>query len=77
MTTLPIQAVVPGGIRSTDHWHRMTNDGTCSRCRREVPDDEVPLMFWFQNGHDMLIYCALCLGCGFGAYEGPDDGDPL
>ncbi len=73
MTTVPIEAFVPGGLRSTDHWHRGINDGTCSRCRREVPDDEVPLMFWSPDGEDMLIYCELCLGHGFGVYEGPED----
>lgn len=73
MTIVPIDALVPGGIKPTDHWHRITNDGTCSRCRREIPDDEVPLMFWSDDGQDMLIYCEPCLGHGFGAYEEPDE----
>ncbi len=73
MATVPVDAFVPGGIRPTDHWRRGTNDGTCSRCRREVPDDEVPLMFWSADGHDMLIYCEMCLGHGFGHYDDPED----
>lgn len=53
--------VIPGGIRDSDHWHVITNDGTCSRCRQEVPDDEVPLMLWDRSGMLMLIYCDRCL----------------
>jgi hypothetical protein len=51
--------MIAGGIRATDHWHVLTNDGTCSRCRREVPDGEVPLLLW--RGSDLLIYCERCL----------------
>jgi hypothetical protein len=57
---------VPGGIKPTDHWHRKTNDGTCSRCRALVPEDEVPLMMWSPDGQDMLIFCESCLGIGRG-----------
>jgi hypothetical protein len=53
--------IIPGGIRPSDHWHRRTNDGTCSRCRREVPEDDVPLLLWRNDGHDMLAYCERCL----------------
>jgi len=53
--------VVPGGIRATDHLHIKTNDGTCSRCRRPVPDDDVPLMIWSDDGENMLVYCESCL----------------
>lgn len=62
MTSAPmdISIFVPGGILATDHVHRMTNDGTCSRCRKRVPDEEVPVMFWL-SGDDMLIYCGDCL----------------
>jgi hypothetical protein len=57
-----IEALVPGGIKPTDHWHIKTNDDTCSRCRKEVPDEHVPLMlFRGQHGEDMLIYCEDCL----------------
>jgi hypothetical protein len=54
-------AWLSGGIKTTDHWHRKTNDRTCSRCRREVPEDDVPLMVWSPDGHDMLIYCERCI----------------
>lgn len=53
--------IVPGGVLPTDYWHRVTNDGTCSRCRREVPDEDVPLRLWRHNGRDMLIYCEACI----------------
>ena len=60
--SLSIFAIVPGGLKPTDHWHRMTNDNTCSRCRAPVSDDDVPLMLWSEDGNDMLIYCEACLG---------------
>lgn len=53
---------VPGGILATDHWHIGRNDGTCSRCRKPVPDDDVPLRLWKRGGHDMLTYCEAYLG---------------
>jgi hypothetical protein len=55
-----ITDVVPGGIKASDHWHRSTNDNTCSRCRRGIADGECPLSLW--RGDDMLIYCEACLG---------------
>ncbi len=55
-----ITALVPGGILATDHWHRKTQDGTCSRCRRPLPEQDVPLMLWSESGDDMLIYCERC-----------------
>lgn len=63
MTRAPlvIADVVPGGVRSTDFVHRVTNDSTCSRCRKVVPDEEVPVLIWFgDDGEDMLIYCEGC-----------------
>jgi hypothetical protein len=63
-----ISMFVPGGILATDHIHVKTNDGTCSRCRKVVPDDEVPLMFWL-SGENMLIYCGTCFDAPF-----PDSG---
>lgn len=59
---LSVEQIVPGGIRPTDHWHRGMNDNTCSRCREEVPEEDVPLLFWKNDGHDLLIYCEACLG---------------
>ncbi len=55
-----IADIVPGGLKPGDHIHRKTNDGSCSRCRRQVPEDEVPLMIWI-SGDDLLIYCGPCL----------------
>lgn len=54
--------LIPNGILFTDHWHRGTNDGTCSRCARPVPEGDVPLMIWSKDGKDMLIYCERCTG---------------
>ena len=58
---VPVEAIVPGGVLATDAWHVDTNDGTCSRCGRLVPDDEVPIRLMGRDGHDMLIYCGECL----------------
>lgn len=55
-----IEQLVPGGVMPTDHIHVWMNDGTCSRCRSMVPDDEVPLIFFLRGGSDMLIYCTDC-----------------
>lgn len=51
-----------GGIRASDHLHVGTNDDTCSRCRRAIREDEVPLMLWVNGGNDMYIYCNDCDG---------------
>jgi hypothetical protein len=64
MTGPQINQLIPGGIKPADHWHRRRNDNTCSRCRNEIADDEVPLMLWSTDGHDMLIYCEACLARG-------------
>jgi hypothetical protein len=56
-----ISMLIPGGVLVTDHIHRKTNDGTCSRCRKVVDDGEVPLMFFVGDGEDMLIYCTACV----------------
>ena len=62
MTPHQIDQFVPGGLKGTDHWHRNRNDNTCSRCREDIAEDDVPLMLWSANGHDMLIFCGKCLG---------------
>lgn len=56
-----VDQFVPGGIKPTDHWHQGTSDNTCSRCREEIPDRDVPLLIWANDGHDMLAYCEKCL----------------
>jgi hypothetical protein len=59
---LAIKHIVPGGVLPTDHIHRTTNDRTCSRCRKPVPEEEVPIMLWIgASGDDLLIYCGACL----------------
>lgn len=58
-----IEAMIPGGVRPTDHVHCVTNDGSCSRCRKPENDDDVPLMLWFGAGNEnLLIYCGACTG---------------
>lgn len=57
-----ISIFIPGGIRETDHWHRGTNDNTCSRCREPVPERDAPLLLFANDGEDMLIYCDRCCG---------------
>lgn len=59
---LTAQDMIPGSIRPTDHVHRITNDNTCSRCRQWVGEDGVPLMLFFNDGEDLLIYCEACTG---------------
>jgi hypothetical protein len=49
------------GIKPTDHWHRRTNDWTCSRCRKPLAEGDVPLIFWSSDGEHMLIYCVAYL----------------
>lgn len=60
---LTLGDLIPGGILESDHRHHITNDNTCSRCRRLVAENEVPLMAWVgEEGEDLLIYCSACLG---------------
>lgn len=74
MAHLTYANVIPGGIKPTDFWHRGTNDDTCSRCRKEVPEDDVPIMLWANDGEDMLIFCEAC--CGIEKRPEPDDNYP-
>lgn len=60
--TLYVSALVPGGIKPTDYMHENTNDGTCSRCRKAVREEQVPIILWADGGGDMWIYCEDCLG---------------
>ena len=61
MAEINIADIVPGGILTTDHLHRETNDGICSRCAEIVPEDDFPLMLWTNGGSDLWIYCTRCL----------------
>lgn len=58
-----VRAIIPGGIKPTDHIHVVTYDGTCSRCRKAIQEDEVPLLLWIPpKGNLMLAYCNACMG---------------
>lgn len=59
---LSLDHIIPAGVLETDHWHIGRNDGTCSRCRRQVEDHDVPLMLYANDGGSMLIYCSRCVG---------------
>ena len=65
---LPIEAIVPGGIRDGDV---LVNDETCSRCRRAIAEDEVPIKLWARDGHGQRIYCDDCTGLG--GHRGPEE----
>jgi hypothetical protein len=81
VTSIDISAIVPGGILPTDHRHDFTNDGTCSRCRKPIPEHEVPIICWTHGGRRMLIYCNPCTGvprthyCSCCGEECPDGKD--
>lgn len=50
-------------ILPTDHVNYKTSDEKCSRCRRPLREDEVPLRFWPESDTNyMLIYCEDCCG---------------
>ena len=71
---VPIEALIPGGIRETDHAHVVTSDETCNRCRRPLREDEVPLRCWEGDGTVMWIRCSDC--SGFGRETLDDTGTP-
>ncbi len=50
--------ILPG-----DYLHVDTDDGTCSRCRKVIPEDHVPLRLWKKsNPNHMWSYCEDCCG---------------
>lgn len=52
---------IKANILPTDFVHYMTSDDTCSRCRRAIDEDEVPLRFWpASDTNKMLVYCEAC-----------------
>jgi len=68
-----IMKFIPGGITASDHCHEKTNDNTCSRCRRKIHDDEVPILLWSQKDNNrMWIFCNDCDGSQ-GGYEPVQD----
>ena len=65
MATLPKIApdkLVPGGILPSDVQMILTNDGTCSRCRKVIDQEEVPLRLWLRGGRDLYQFCECCCG---------------
>lgn len=67
---VPIEALIPGGIRASDHAHVGTSDESCSRCRRPLREDEVPLRCREGDGTVMWIWCDDCSGF---ERQAPDD----
>jgi hypothetical protein len=59
---LNLEDIPLGGIREDDHLFKQTNDGTCSRCREELAEAEVPLMLWPSgaDGDDLYQFCQRC-----------------
>lgn len=56
-----ITSIIPGGIKPTDFCHKETNDNTCSRCRRAIREDEIPITLWRDSDpNDMWIFCNDC-----------------
>ena len=48
-------------IAPDDHINYMTSDNKCSRCRRDIQDDEVPLRLWPESDTNfMYVYCEEC-----------------
>lgn len=47
-------------IKQSDHINFETSDELCSRCRKPVRDDQVPLRVWSHDGKHMRIYCQCC-----------------
>ena len=70
-----LEHFVPGGILPDDHWHILISDDTCSRCRKPIPEDQVPLMLWSGDGSRMLSYCETCLGGSHVYRHSPGDSD--
>ena len=63
-----VEDLVPGGVLPTDFCHVKTFDETCSRCRKAIPEDDIPLLLWIGDGENMYAYCRDC--------NGFDDTDP-
>lgn len=66
MVEFRLDCALPGGILPSDHWFDQTHDDTCSRCRKPIPDTDVPLLLYAGRGSRMLAYCTKC-------QERPDD----
>lgn len=53
--------ILPGGILPSDVLFPKRHDGTCSRCRTEIPvSDEGPLWLWHKSGA-AWVFCSSCL----------------
>jgi len=60
--TYPSPLIPGGGVKDTDFLHNGWYDETCSRCRKPIPDEEIPLLVWLENRNKMYSYCAECMG---------------
>ena len=48
-------------ISPNDYVNYKTDDGKCSRCRKEIREDEVPLRLWsLLDPNIMMTYCESC-----------------
>ena len=47
-------------IRESDHIHAHRYDDTCSRCRRQLEETEVPLLVWIDDEH-LVALCSNCI----------------
>lgn len=57
---LALEQLVPGGILPTDTCYDTVHEDACSRCGREIREDEVPLHLWAGDGRYMWIFCNDC-----------------
>lgn len=64
-----VETLIPGGVLDRDHIHAGGDDGTCSRCRRPIREDEVLVRYCEGDGTGPCIwlYCDDCIGFGEGA----------
>jgi len=48
-------------LKETDVVAYKTWDGRCSRCRREIREEEVPLHLWDEKDHNIMwTFCEDC-----------------
>ena len=77
MTDMSLETFVPGGIQPSDHVYVIVSDNACSRCRREIREEEVPLMIWAgREGTFLWIYCDDCIGWQHNTPPEVDDRQP-
>ncbi len=70
---IDITELIPGGIKGSDHLHRGTYYETCSRCRLEFAEDDIPLLCRVHDGRDLYAFCRDCNGLE--SIDPPDEYD--